>query len=628
MVSLALAAALGLGGCADYEEDYGYVMTLGDHVVVSGLRAGADSYSVDLQYQYRVDVGQADVLEAGFVYALPDGTECTLQAVAEDGLMQATATGLLYGTSYEVYPYIRTPEGTQMPNAVANIHYLAASFAPSLSSPVFSMPEAGRMEVALPYTLADDTHAVDEATLSIGGQTYDMASADGYLSVVLDLASLPEGSYTSVDVEASNAFGADRLQAEIDLTVSAATSQYPDDGERDDCIRLCGIDWAKGNLQYEDGVWQIADSQSSTFDAAVGADPSRVEHFTYGDTSPMLHTDIVRQWYTYALVETISPVSISGDPAEDVVAAHIEGGWVLPSTQALRALATEASCQYAWVEVGGSMVYGYLFYTPGSKRVCSSTPVRLDEASLDRCGLFLPASGFYNRMSEAFWNRGRDLCYMGGSASAYGKDGVNMLTTDARVACLFTYREGQRANAHPYPIVTSFLYGPAEQAYASRFQYAVRPVKGEVIEDDSDHPLQVTQGEYIDLGLSVRWASCNVGADSPEDAGSIYTVTNVPSFAGVEGRMPSDAEIEELLTQCEWVWGLLDGVRGCQVVGPNGNSIFLPASAIEGEVGLYFVGSWGVNHDFFGFSRKSRGTTTCDEYDYYTYGCSVRRVEE
>ena len=250
MVSLALAAALGLGGCADYEEDYGYVMTLGDHVVVSGLRAGADSYSVDLQYQYRVDVGQADVLEAGFVYALPDGTECTLQAVAEDGLMQATATGLLYGTSYEVYPYIRTPEGTQMPNAVANIHYLAASFAPSLSSPVFSMPEAGRMEVALPYTLADDTHAVDEATLSIGGQTYDMASADGYLSVVLDLASLPEGSYTSVDVEASNAFGADRLQAEIDLTVSAATSRYPDDGERDDCIRLCGIDWAKGNLQY------------------------------------------------------------------------------------------------------------------------------------------------------------------------------------------------------------------------------------------------------------------------------------------------------------------------------------------------------------------------------------------
>ena len=30
------------------------------------------------------------------------------------------------------------------------------------------------------------------------------------------------------------------------------------------------------------------------------------------------------------------------------------------------------------------------------------------------------------------------------------------------------------------------------------------------------------QHEYVDLGLSIKWATCNVGADKPEDAGDHY----------------------------------------------------------------------------------------------------------
>ena len=30
------------------------------------------------------------------------------------------------------------------------------------------------------------------------------------------------------------------------------------------------------------------------------------------------------------------------------------------------------------------------------------------------------------------------------------------------------------------------------------------------------------QPEYVDLGLSVKWATCNVGADKPEDFGDYY----------------------------------------------------------------------------------------------------------
>ena len=31
------------------------------------------------------------------------------------------------------------------------------------------------------------------------------------------------------------------------------------------------------------------------------------------------------------------------------------------------------------------------------------------------------------------------------------------------------------------------------------------------------------QHEFVDLGLSVKWATCNVGADRPEDAGDLYS---------------------------------------------------------------------------------------------------------
>ena len=42
--------------------------------------------------------------------------------------------------------------------------------------------------------------------------------------------------------------------------------------------------------------------------------------------------------------------------------------------------------------------------------------------------------------------------------------------------------------------------------------------------------------------------------------------------------MPTKEEQDELRDSCEWVWTTQKGVSGCQVIGPNGNSIFLPAA--------------------------------------------------
>ena len=110
----------------------------------------------------------------------------------------------------------------------------------------------------------------------------------------------------------------------------------------------------------------------------------------------------------------------------------------------------------------------------------------------------------------------------------------------------------------------------------------------------------------MDLGLSVKWAAYNVGAENPWEYGDYfaygetepkdeYTMENcltyeksIPDLAGNpeydaatanwgDGwRLPMKSEIQELIDNCEWEWTELEGVSGYNVTGPSGNSIFLP----------------------------------------------------
>ena len=139
--------------------------------------------------------------------------------------------------------------------------------------------------------------------------------------------------------------------------------------------------------------------------------------------------------------------------------------------------------------------------------------------------------------------------------------------------------------------------------------------------------------EYVDLGLSVKWATCNVGANSPEEYGNYYacgeTTTkdtygydNCPTCGlstselqsqgyidnngnltaqydaatanwGGDWRMPTFDELNELRTQCTWTWTTQKGVNGYKVTGPSGASIFLPAAGYRGGSSLYDAGSDG-----------------------------------
>ena len=126
-------------------------------------------------------------------------------------------------------------------------------------------------------------------------------------------------------------------------------------------------------------------------------------------------------------------------------------------------------------------------------------------------------------------------------------------------------------------------------------------------EDDSAIEPQINKingHEYVDLGLpsGLKWATCNVGASSPEYYGGSYawgeTEKNDPFTYGMymddisgnpnydvardewggSWRMPTKSDMEELIIYCTSKWIKKNGVNGFALTGPNGNSIFIPAN--------------------------------------------------
>ena len=96
--------------------------------------------------------------------------------------------------------------------------------------------------------------------------------------------------------------------------------------------------------------------------------------------------------------------------------------------------------------------------------------------------------------------------------------------------------------------------------------------------------------EAVNLGLSVKWAKCNLGASSPFERGEFYRWSDQGDTArklwGGTWRTPNYNEVMELYRYCRWEWKKCtysdDRYKYCSygylITGPNGNSIFLPAN--------------------------------------------------
>ncbi|MCR4565158.1 MAG: hypothetical protein K5651_03595 [Bacteroidales bacterium] len=137
--------------------------------------------------------------------------------------------------------------------------------------------------------------------------------------------------------------------------------------------------------------------------------------------------------------------------------------------------------------------------------------------------------------------------------------------------------------------------------------------------------------EAVDLGLSVKWASCNIGAFEPEEYGDYFAwgettpkeeyswatyqwcagdgeklskyctgIEHCDSCCTPDGKMeldrsddaasvhwggkwrtPTAQEWDELLNECDWEWKELNGVSGFWVSSrTNAGKIFLPAAGL------------------------------------------------
>ena len=198
-------------------------------------------------------------------------------------------------------------------------------------------------------------------------------------------------------------------------------------------------------------------------------------------------------------------------------------------------------------------------------------------------------------------------------------------------------------------------------------------VGGDVEDDPVVSP---TDGKAVNLGLSVKWASCNVGADSPEEYGDYFawgetspksnyssdnsvtcglSISELESrgIIGADGnltavydaatanwggnwRMPTSAEIKELCNKCSWKWTTTNGVKGWLVTGPNGNSIFLPAAGYRNGTSLSDAGSNGYywsttpDSDYYDDAYYLDFYSGYYDWDYgYRYaGFTVRPVSE
>ncbi len=264
------------------------------------------------------------------------------------------------------------------------------------------------------------------------------------------------------------------------------------------------------------------------------------------------------------------------------------------------------------------------------------------------------------------------------------------LVVDGSPADVAVYVDGKKVGTSPL-LVSELPIG--EHTVRLEKEGYAKQEKTVQIAEGQEHMLEYTLAKntqlsgsiaghgYVDLGLSVKWATCNVGANKPEDYGDYFawgetqpkskydwstykwckgskesqtkyctsssygTVDNKTVLEAADDaarakwggswRMPTKAEQDELREKCTWTWTTQNGVNGYKVTSKsNGKSIFLPAAGCRyvsslryaGSSGRYWSSSLGTDGPsdayYLGFGASDVGWY----YDYRFYGQSVRPV--
>ena len=372
-------------------------------------------------------------------------------------------------------------------------------------------------------------------------------------------------------------------------------------------------------------------------------------YFAYGETtSKKTYT-----WETYKHGSGSSRLdkynSVDGkdilDAADDAATANWGGNWRMPTKAEVQELMTK--CKWEWTTMNGTQGYKVISKTNGNY-------------------IFLPGCSYFSFSSRS-------------DSGPYG----NYMTSTLHEDNINVYKLGFNPQAKPVC-----------NSYSRIFGYSVRPVLGNRKATTSAAKSSSTSSKtsttaktsttsstssssassysnatavgshaYVDMGLSVKWATCNVGATKPEDYGSYFawgeTITkdrydranyewenkkylktilsasdDVAKMKwGGQWRMPTMAELEELLKNCKWDWVTRSGVQGYHVVSKiNGNSIFLPAAGDRVGDSIYDRGKqvelWSSSRSKSGayYMVKAIKKNLIMDSEYTYFGRSVRPV--
>lgn len=182
---------------------------------------------------------------------------------------------------------------------------------------------------------------------------------------------------------------------------------------------------------------------------------------------------------------------------------------------------------------------------------------------------------------------------------------------------------------------------------------------------------------YVDLGLpsKTKWATCNIGANSPEDYGyylawgeieqkneykwketplcgvAIDDISNSENYDvakikwGNGWSIPTKYQWDELIRCCKIKVTKKNGVNGIMFVGRNGKSVFFPSGGRKLDTLLQFEGDdgyyWSSNADYTyrgksgyppdGYSTSFHTTITSTgmafpEPEWRGYGLNIRPI--
>ena len=485
-----------------------------------------------------------------------------------------------------------------------------------------------------------------------------------------------DGTITSVSAgECLITIDIDGKQASCTVTVSSPGPEYVDLG--------LSVKWATCNLgasspEEDGGYYQWA----GTTDVSA----SDLPDWSYPDWSNCpYHTkdNMLIGWTKYIPLNKISYWFDNSNPDNQTIldqnddVAHVElgGKWRMPTREEWEELMNTSNCSWEYTIVNGLWGYkvtskksgyagNYIFlppagyfeeygFTEGGIGQYWSSSLNTEMPMSAYC-LFFEVARTLGVSNGGYRCEGRSIRPVYGDREVVTGVSLNKTSLDLTVGDSYTLsatvtpsnasEKSVNWSSSNTNVATIDQGGVVTAVKAGTTTITVRTTDGDHIATCN---VTVSGPEAVDLGLSVKWASFNLGASSPEEYGGYYQwagtkdVTNLsiyldlsncpyytigwtkyipsnkPSYwcgsgspdnltildqnddvahaeLGGRWRMPTREEWEELIntSNCSWDYSTVNGVVGYKVTskksGYTGNSIFLPAAGHRSEKCLFF----------------------------------------